>query len=135
MSKYKRALVALMTLLVAVALAAVDPGNGVTIDDGISGTEGYILASLGVAAFGVAWAPDVPGYRQIKPVIMAVSAAMGVLTVAAISDGLQGTEIVLAVVAVLGTLGVRVVTNVGDVADRLASANAASYGPPPRLRN
>jgi hypothetical protein len=122
MKKYGRFWAALATLLVAVGMAVIDPSNGISVNDGISGTEAYILAGLTAGAALVAIAPDVPGHRYVKPAALAIAAVQSVLTVAAVSDGLSTTEVIMAVTALLGVFAVGKTKNEGDYGDRAAPA-------------
>ena len=96
--------------VVATILAGV--AGALTGDQVIDTTEWINVAILGVGALMVFTGPNVPGARATKAVL-AVLAAVLVLAVNLIADGIDMSEWIQLGLAALGALGVYAVPNTG----------------------
>lgn len=96
----KAAVAVLATILTAVVAALMG-------DNTISNVEWVNVAVVGVGAATVFTAPNVPGARYTKE-ILAVLAAVLVLLVSVITNGITLTEWIQLALAALGALGVAV---------------------------
>lgn len=102
---YRRAL---MALLGAVLLSL----HGFYSDDVLTGGETMQALFAGLGAFGVYALPDAPGYRFVKPIVMAVAGALNILIAATNAGEPYSTELWLNVgITVLTVLGIITVQN------------------------
>lgn len=97
-----------MALLGAVLLSL----HGYFSDDVLTGGEIMQSMFAGLGAFGVYALPDAPGYRFVKPVVMAIAGALNLLIAANSSGEPYSTELWLNVgITVLTVLGIITVQN------------------------
>lgn len=89
-------------VLAAVATAIVAALMG---DDAISNVEWVNVAVVAVGAAAVFAAPNVPGARYTKAILAALAAVL-VLLVSVITDGITATEWIQLALAAAGALGV-----------------------------
>src|SRR3954469_16203118 len=103
MSKYRKALAAVVATLLSAIVAA-------STDNVITDVEWINVAVLGVGACAVFTAPNVPG-APVTKAILAVLTAILTLLVSPISDGITTAEVLQLLVAGLGAVGVYAVRN------------------------
>lgn len=97
-----------MALLGAVMLSL----HGYYSDDVLTGGEMMQALFAGLGAFGVYALPDAPGYRFVKPIVMAIAGALNILIAATNAGEPFSTELWLNVgITVLTVLGIIVVQN------------------------
>lgn len=104
MSKYAKALLAVVVTVLAAVAAAL------TGDNTISSTEWVNVAILAVGACGVFAAPNVPGARYTKSILAVLTAGLTVL-VSAIVGGVSPVELIQIILAGAGAVGVYAVPN------------------------
>lgn len=104
MSKYAKAILAVVVTVLAAVAAAL------TGDNTVSSTEWVNVAVLAVGACGVFAAPNVPGARYTKGILAFLTAGLTVL-VSAIVGGISPVELIQILVAAAGAVGVVAVPN------------------------
>lgn len=104
MTKYSKFIAAVVATVLSAIVAALT-GDGV-----VSATEWVNVAIAAVGAAGVFAAPNVPGSRYTKSVLMALAAVLTLLA-SLIVGGLTGSEVMQLVIAGLGAVGVYAIPN------------------------
>jgi hypothetical protein len=99
-----------MQVVVTVAAAVVAALTG---DNLVSSVEWVNVAIAGVGAAAVFAGPNIPGAAYTKAILAALAAILMIL-VSAITDGLQTVEIIQMVIAAAGAVGVYAVPNRGQ---------------------